>query len=251
MILVTGRSILAVVFTALMLTACSSSPTADNLTPTTDAPGSGQGVVVEGAPAANASPISPDQIQTVTPSLGLLGTEPALIALQELEAATGIPAESIQVVDVIAVQWPDSSMGCPQPGQAIVDTPVTGYLVTALLDALEYRVHVSDAGNALVCFSGENAIGASEIYDPIVTEFIRQVRFDLAQAEEVALEDIELITSEPAEWSDSRLGCEDADDGEVINTPTSGYRIVLRYAGEEVEYHTSYDHFLRCVTSFE
>lgn len=246
-----GRAILIIATTVMMLSACGTSPLAENLLPATAVPGAGQGVVVEGDPAANTTPISPDQIHTSTPSASLLGTEPARIAVQELQLTTGTPAEAIQVVDVIAVQWPDSSMGCPQPGQTIVDTPVAGYLVTALIDALEYRVHISDAGTAIVCFSGENAIGASEIYDPILTEFIRQVRFELAQAEEVALEDIELIASEPEEWSDSRLGCEDATQEEVVNTPTSGYRIVLRYNGEEVEYHTSYDHFRRCETPFE
>jgi hypothetical protein len=82
------------------------------------------------------------------------GTDP--VALQETNAAiddlskrTGIPKSDIKVVSVEAVQWPDTSLGCPQPDKMYAQVVVPGYRIILEAGGQTYDYHSAGAGVGL------------------------------------------------------------------------------------------------------
>jgi hypothetical protein len=57
--------------------------------------------------------------------------------------------DDIQVVDVEAVEWNDSALGCPQPGMMYMQMITPGYRITLEHAAQRYHVH-TDAGRRAV-----------------------------------------------------------------------------------------------------
>ena len=52
-----------------------------------------------------------------------------------------MPEESILVESVEAVQWPDSSLGCPQPGMLYAQVVTPGYLIVLAVEDQTYEYH--------------------------------------------------------------------------------------------------------------
>lgn len=200
---------------------------------------------VMGTPLPGATSLAPGEIAPGPQNPSGADQSPYDHALRILMQSSGLRADQITLVDAIRVEWPDGSLGCPQPGLDYVQMLTPGYLVTLVAEGAEYRIHLDDTGAGVVCFSGEGVVGSGPDFDPIAEEFIQQARFDLAQRLNVALEDIEFVSSEPVEWPDGRLGC--ADSGEAaVQMLTAGYRIVLSHAGQQYFFHTSYDQMIAC-----
>lgn len=74
------------------------------------------------------------------------------LAIKALAKQNDVPLDKIQVDSVKAVQWPDSSLGCPQPGMMYTQVVTPGYQVT-LLDLSKSKTHYVHvgAGRAIVC----------------------------------------------------------------------------------------------------
>ena len=72
------------------------------------------------------------------------------LAREVVAREAAVAADRIKVTSVAAVQWRDSSLGCPQPGMVYTPSLVSGFRV--LLEAGEkpYEVHVA-GGRAVVC----------------------------------------------------------------------------------------------------
>ncbi|NOX75997.1 MAG: hypothetical protein GXP17_05160 [Gammaproteobacteria bacterium] len=74
------------------------------------------------------------------------------MARQLLAEQNHLAAKSLRKISANAVQWPNSSLGCPRPGMMYTQVLTPGYRVT-LMDSFtgkEYVVHVGP-GRALVC----------------------------------------------------------------------------------------------------
>jgi hypothetical protein len=67
---------------------------------------------------------------------GLIGVEPA-------ETATVVVAES--------VIWPDSSLGCPRPGEMYLQVLTPGYRVVLEADGTRYDYRLSETGVVRLC----------------------------------------------------------------------------------------------------
>jgi len=91
---------------------------------------------------------------TVTSSPATTGEVPREILdaiVADATERTEVPQSDLSVVRSEAVEWPDSSLGCPEPGQFYTQAIVSGYWVEigASDRILDYR---SDAaGNFKVC----------------------------------------------------------------------------------------------------
>jgi hypothetical protein len=72
-------------------------------------------------------------------------------AMEDLASQLNIAPESVQVLSVTAVDWPDTSLGCPQPGMFYAQVIVQGYkiVVTAGRDQVEY--HSDSQGRVVTC----------------------------------------------------------------------------------------------------
>lgn len=62
-------------------------------------------------------------------------------AQQDLARRLGVPGESIEFLEFEEVVWPDSSLGCPQPGIAYTQVMVDGYRILLQHEGKVYAYH--------------------------------------------------------------------------------------------------------------
>ena len=82
--------------------------------------------------------------------------EAVRLATRTLGEHLGIDEQSVTLEEVVAVDWRDSSLGCPEPGRTYAQVVMSGYRVTLAVDAVDadeptyHRVHVAGT-RAVVC----------------------------------------------------------------------------------------------------
>jgi len=64
-------------------------------------------------------------------------------AVGDLAARLGVAQEEITVVSVEYVEWPDTSLGCPQPGQMYLQVITPGYRIVLGVGDRTYEYHSS------------------------------------------------------------------------------------------------------------
>jgi hypothetical protein len=74
-------------------------------------------------------------------------------ARHELAARLGIDASEVSVSSAAAVTWPDSSLGCPQPGMAYAQVVTPGYLIVLEAGGRHYEYHAGRDGKVFYCES--------------------------------------------------------------------------------------------------
>jgi hypothetical protein len=79
-------------------------------------------------------------------------TQDEAVALAKRTLAEHIKSASIPVELVSAerVDWPNTAIGCPEPGMMYAQMIVSGYKVTLRAEGKEYPVHIG-SGRAIVC----------------------------------------------------------------------------------------------------
>lgn len=164
--------------------------------------------------------------------------EAALVeqAMADLGARLQSSAPVIELVSVEAVEWPDSSMGCPQPGMNYLMVVTPGYLVKLRADGAIYQYH----GNAQAVAYCENPQPPldSETPDDVQAKLVQAAKDDLAQRLSIKGDSIEVIKAESVQWPDASLGC--PKPGMMYaQMVTPGYQIILSVGGEEYDYHGS------------
>jgi hypothetical protein len=75
-------------------------------------------------------------------------------AITKASENSGLPVESFQVVEASAREWPDSSLGCPQPGMMYLQVISEGYQVVLKAEGKLYDYHAGRSGQFKLC---ENA----------------------------------------------------------------------------------------------
>ena len=83
---------------------------------------------------------------TITASLGGPRIDPGLLpfvdqAKADLAGRLGVGAGTIVVLGAELVEWPDTSLGCPQPGMVYMQVPTDGSLIVLSHGGAEYRYH--------------------------------------------------------------------------------------------------------------
>lgn len=70
-----------------------------------------------------------------------------------LEEIDGLSAEDITLVSAEAVDWPDSSLGCPQPGMMYGQVITRGYSIILEADGETYPFHTdaNPQGQLILC----------------------------------------------------------------------------------------------------
>lgn len=84
-----------------------------------------------------------------------IAAEFALQARDDLAARLGIPPDGILLLSSEAVEWPDSSLGCPEEGMAYAEVIVPGYLIVLVADNQSYEYH-TDYQQIFLCLEGAN-----------------------------------------------------------------------------------------------
>ena len=125
------QKLLATVTLSALLAACSSSGTASPDTADSSSAGSGR------QPAAG-------NVTEKTISA------PAAVAIDIVAAQTGAAPEQISIRSEEAVQFSDSSLGCPSPGMSYLQVITPGYKVLAEYGGKIYDVRVAGS-RGMVC----------------------------------------------------------------------------------------------------
>jgi hypothetical protein len=62
-----------------------------------------------------------------------------------------VKPEEVQLLSIEAVQWGDTSLGCPQEGQMYAQQLTSGYLATVDVGGKTHAVHMNEQGQGVVC----------------------------------------------------------------------------------------------------
>ncbi|MBN1313432.1 MAG: hypothetical protein JXB30_18640 [Anaerolineae bacterium] len=215
--------------------------------------------MVTGMPPSSAlTPTTTPLIQGITPGGTLpaeagtsaaVGVDPAPYvqkATEELAKALNISPSSVKMVGIpLPVQWEDSSLGCPLEGQTYAPVVTPGYLIILEAGGNTYKIHTDLGDVVIICTNPTKDLGNMTVPDPIVAEFISEVKEDLASRLNVSVESVVVVSSEAVDWPDSSLGCPKAgEDYDQVLVP--GYRIVLAVEDRYYEYHTDVHRWKFC-----
>jgi hypothetical protein len=90
-----------------------------------------------------------------TPETAAPGATPAPrpsdLALADLAAKLSVAPEAITVKSVEPIEWPDASLGCPQPGMMYAQVITPGYRIVLEVDGKSYEYHTGRGGGIVHC----------------------------------------------------------------------------------------------------
>jgi hypothetical protein len=72
-------------------------------------------------------------------------------AREDLAQRLSISPDQISLVEAAGVVWPDSSMGCPQPGMQYLQVPEDGALIILQADGNMYEYHRGGRRGLFLC----------------------------------------------------------------------------------------------------
>lgn len=239
-----GAALIVIIFSC---TGCSGgdSPTPETLPSLTPRP-----TIVYASPTPLIGSVTSGPTSQTTDVAPVAGGDTAAYvqgAINTLASTLNVPAPSIALLSVNEAEWPDSSMGCSQPGQAYVQQVTPGLVIILKAGDSDYEVHTDRAQHYVVCLPQTGAGASPTPPDPVVAEFIQQARANLASQLGISPDAVAVVSSEARDWSDGNLGCK---PGQASLTPEagpiSGYKIVLAVGDKYYEYHTSFDAIYFC-----
>ncbi len=169
------------------------------------------------------------------------------LAVDTLSRKLSVAKDDIRVVHVSSVEWPDTSLGCPQPGLHYAQVLTPGSLVLLQSNNKAYRVHVG-AGRALVCERPYRGVvqRPPQALSGLPIELLGQAaREDLAERLDVPLEEIAVEETESVTWPDSSLGCPTPGHG-YLPIKVHGLRLTLSYSRQQFRYHSDRQRILPC-----
>jgi hypothetical protein len=190
------------------------------------------------------SPPSPARPSVAAPAIGSPAKEVTpppqarsvvRLAEEDLAQRLGLKPEQIRLVSVQAVEWPDTSLGCPQPGMMYAQVITPGYRVALEAGGQTYDYHTNQSDRVVLCQKG--AEGGGAITPPEAENVVQLTRQDLSERAGVAPEAIRLLSVEAVEWPDAGLGC--PQPGMMYaQVVTPGFRVVLATEDAMYEYHS-------------
>lgn len=104
------------------------------------------------APAATAEPAATSEPAATAEPAGtaIAPGSPEARALEGLARNTGVGADALVLTSKEAQEWPDGSLGCPEPGTMYTQALVSGYKLTFSDGTNTYNVHTDESGSRAV-----------------------------------------------------------------------------------------------------
>jgi len=168
--------------------------------------------------------------------------EKAVLALAD---HLDVPVSAVRVDSVRAVDWRDSSIGCPQPGEAYMQVITPGHKITLRVDGAVHVVHEAN-GNAFVCVRRKAAVsGLTNQLELVWAPQAAIARKDLAHKLGVDESQIMIAAARGTTWTDASLGCPEPGV-EYPETRSEGFVLTLRHGGRNFTYHTDLDRVIAC-----
>ena len=170
--------------------------------------------------------------------------EVARLAIDALAADLQIARDGIQIDTIRAVEWRDSSVGCPQPGRSYMQVITPGHKVTLRANGQIHVVHEAK-GSAIVC---HNASAMGSLTPTMELAFGSQMlvaQKDLAWRLGVKTGVIRPLAGVQKTWADASLDC--PEEGATYGAgPVSGWVLTLTDGKRPYTYHTDMKRTIPC-----
>ena len=176
--------------------------------------------------------------------LSAMDSDIATLAVKTLAAHLDVPVDAISVDTVRAIDWPDSSVGCPQPGEAYMQVITPGHRITLRVDGNFHFVHEAN-GRAFVCERRKAVGGVTPQLELEWAQMAVEARRDLAGRLGVEEDQVIIGAGEETTFSDASLGCPEPGI-EYDSGNRDGYVLKLRYGSRNFTYHTDLDRVIPC-----
>ena len=168
----------------------------------------------------------------------------AQLAIDALAGELDVEKDRIQVDTIRAVDWPDSSLGCPQPGRAYLQVVTPGHKVTLRADGRVHVVHEAK-GRAFVCEKTKPYAGVDPKGELVFSRQMLDARKDLASRLGVKENEIKFSSAQERTWDDAGLGC--PEPGKTYPPgKVTGWVLTLAHAKREFTYHTDLHRTIPC-----
>ncbi len=168
----------------------------------------------------------------------------ARAAISALATELQVPEERIQVDTIRAVEWPDSSIGCPQPGRGYLQVITPGHKVTLRAEGRVYVVHEA-RNDAFVCKQTKALGGITPERELIFGRQMAEARKDLAGRIGVPEDDIEFISGVGTSWNDASMGCPEPGV-QYAQARVLGWVLTFRHGNRDFTYHTDLRRTIPC-----
>lgn len=173
---------------------------------------------------------------------GASGNGQAGLSENALEVAADylrVTPGELTVVQVQAVDWPDSSLGCPKPGMSYMQVITPGHRVTIQYGNQLLDVHMAE-GRGFVCDRLKQ--GLQKVAPPAelklsISHFEALAKKDLAHRLNVDPGTVSVIQTEAVKWTDTSLGCPVPGE-EYIQSVLPGHILTIGHNGRQYTYHT-------------
>ena len=121
-------------------------------TPTPSPKNEGQLATATRTPLAEEEPMTPQPTQgSPAATLPYEARRVVQMAKEDLARRLGLALEVIQLVSVEAVDWSDTSLGCPQPGMMYAQVITPGFLIELEAMGQTYEYHTDEDSSAVLC----------------------------------------------------------------------------------------------------
>jgi hypothetical protein len=112
---------------------------------------SGKPTDLSAAPASAAPTSQPSPAAGPAPALDETSKQMAELAQAALATQLGVKASDVTLIAVEATEWNDSSLGCPEPGQAYLQVITPGYKMTLEAQGKRYEYHTDLRRRVVLC----------------------------------------------------------------------------------------------------
>ncbi|MEO0615075.1 MAG: hypothetical protein AAFY69_02970 [Pseudomonadota bacterium] len=165
-------------------------------------------------------------------------------AVAVLSEAMSIPISQVTVVSVRPVDWPDSSIGCPQPGQAYAQVITPGHKIAVRARGEIHVLHEA-GGKPFLCKRSKPVAELTPKRELAWAGMATKAREDLAGQLGVTPEDIVIRDARRKRFDDASLECPEPGVSYPA-TPVEGYVIVLTHGRRLFSYHTDLERVVLC-----
>ncbi len=183
-----------------------------------------------GAANPTATPQPADE-PTATPEATVAGEAAQAAALSQLAQELGVAEADIEVISFEHTEFSDSCLGLGGPAESCLQAITPGWLVMLSVNGQVYEVHTDESGEQV-------RVAATSADTPGLPVHIEAAALSqLAQELGVAEADIEVISFEHTEFSDSCLGLGGPAES-CLQAITPGWLVMLSVNGQVYEVHT-------------
>jgi hypothetical protein len=89
--------------------------------------------------------------ETIAAPAGEGAEEAVNLAAADFASRLGVPATQISLKGIEAVDWSDTSLGCPEPGQMYAQVITPGYKIVLTGGSADAEYHADRRGNVVLC----------------------------------------------------------------------------------------------------